>query len=93
MIWKRMIFPGLVLAALVFLNIRNQCQPGWCGDYGFPLVYRHWSDEIPVINGVTYGPRFSAVALVADIVIGVGAVLAAFAASASRRRSGAHAAA
>ena len=79
--WRRLLLPGIVLAVLVFLNIRNQCQPGWCGDFGFPLVYRHWSDEIPEINGVVYGPWFSGKPLAADVGIGLAAVVASFGAS------------
>jgi hypothetical protein len=66
----------VVLAGFVFLNLRNQCQPGWCGDYGWPMVYRHWSDVIPEINGVIYGPWFSVRALAFDIAIGALGVVA-----------------
>lgn len=89
--WNRWLLPGIVLAALVFLNLRNRCQPSWCGDFGFPLVYRHWSDAISDMNGVAYGPWFSARALAADIGIGLATVIATVAASVRRGRGGAHA--
>ena len=75
---RRLFLPGSVLAVLLFLNVRNQCQPGWCGDFGFPFVYRHFSDEIPELNGVVHGPWFSGRALAADIVICLAVVLVAY---------------
>jgi hypothetical protein len=76
--WKRVVRPALVLAGLIFLNASNQCDPGYCGKYGFPLEYFRWSDEIPDFNGVTYGPRFSPLGFAVDAVITVAAVFAAF---------------
>ena len=78
---RRLFLPGAVLAVLLVLNLRNRCQPGWCGDFGFPFVYRHFSDEIPEINGVVYGPWFSANALAADVGVCLAAVLASVGAS------------
>jgi hypothetical protein len=88
---RRLFLPGSVLAVLVFLNVRNQCQPGWCGDFGFPFIYSHSSDEIPEINGVVHGPWFSAKALAADILICLAVVMVAYGVSvlAGRRRVGA----
>jgi hypothetical protein len=74
---KRLALPLAVLGAMLYLNVTNFCQPGWCGEFGFPFTYRHWSDEIPEINGVVYGPGFSARGLAADFAIGLLAVLAA----------------
>jgi hypothetical protein len=44
---------AFVTAALAFfaLNLINQCSPGWCGWFGFPLPYRWWSDGVIVMNG------------------------------------------
>lgn len=91
--WRRLLLPSLVLAGLIFLNLRNQCRPGWCGEYGFPVVYRSWSDEIPDFNGAVSGARFSKGALAADVLLGLALVAASFAASSVLLRKRSHTAA
>jgi hypothetical protein len=74
---RRWIGTVATLGAFAYLNLRNWCQPGWCGRFGFPLTYRAWSDEIPDFNGkITGGPTFSMSALSADIVIALAVALA-----------------
>ena len=70
---------GLIvtLGLFAYLNLRNWCQPGWCGRFGFPLTYRTWSDQIAELNGnVTGGPTFSISALLANVVIALAGALA-----------------
>ncbi len=64
------------LGVFAYLNLRNWCQPGWCGRFGFPLTYRTWSDQIAELNGkVIGGPTFSTSALMTDFVIALAAAL------------------
>jgi hypothetical protein len=67
---------GLVtLGVFGFLNLRNWCQPGWCGRFGFPLTYRTWSDQLVDLNGrLIGGPTFSQAALAVDILVALAAV-------------------
>jgi hypothetical protein len=90
--WRRFAFAGIVFGGLLYLNLRNGCQPGWCGTYGFPVAYYRWSDEIVKINGVVVGRGFSPVGLAVDVGVTVAAVLMTMKAW-SVRRAGTHAAA
>lgn len=57
------------------VNTVNQCQPGWCGRYGFPLTYFSWSDAIGVFNGQSQTPFNLTAAIVDGAVVVSGAVL------------------
>jgi len=66
------------LALSAYLNLRNWCQPGWCGRFGFPLTYRTWSDSFGTFNGQPYGlPSFSWSALAINIAIALAVAWAA----------------
>jgi hypothetical protein len=48
---------SVTLLFFLFINTVNQCSPGWCGAYGFPLHYSEWSDAKVIFNGVNLSDK------------------------------------
>lgn len=70
------VLPLLSWAGLTgVVNTVNQCQPGWCGRYGFPLAYFSWSDAMVGFNGDSQRPFSLTAAIVDSAVVVSGAVL------------------